>query len=75
METYVAADGRRRTVARLRLVSDTAGLSKAQHSRSASRETDERVRFLKAVAIALLPSATLWALIWYTLTRLISNWP
>jgi hypothetical protein len=75
METYVAPGQRRRKAARLTLVSDAATSSTVQHSEPAPWGTDERVRLRVAVAVALLPSLALWALIWYALTCLISNWP
>ena len=75
METYVAPVEHPGMPARLRLVSDAAALSTIRHGEAAPNEADERTRLRKAVAVAILPSLGLWAMIWYALTHLISNWP
>jgi hypothetical protein len=75
MDTYVGRGDRRGKPARLRLISGPEALPKVRHSEPASRETDDRVSLRVALAAAVLPSIALWALIWFALTRLISNWP
>jgi hypothetical protein len=75
MDTYVAPVEALRRPARLRLVADAEAFRTVRHSGPASRETDERARLRKAMAVALLPSLALWALIWFALTCLITNWP
>jgi hypothetical protein len=75
METFVAPGDHRVKAARLRLVSDAAVFDEVRHSEPAPCDIDERARLRKAVAIALLPSLALWALIWFALTCLITNWP
>ena len=75
MGTYVAPVDHRRKAVKLRLVSDAAALGTVRHPEPAPCETDERARLRSGVVVALLPSAALWALIWYALTCLISNWP
>jgi hypothetical protein len=75
METYVALGERPGMAAGLRLVSDAAVSGAIRQAERAPRETDERTRLRKAVAVALLPSMALWAIIWYALSHLISNWP
>jgi hypothetical protein len=75
METYVAPGEHPGMPARLRLVSDAAAFGTIRHAEPAPPEADERTRLRKAVAVAILPSIALWAMIWYALSRLISNWP
>jgi hypothetical protein len=75
METYAASDDRRARLLRLILVSDTAAAGTARHPEPAPREIDDRLRLRRTMAVALLPSLALWALIWFALTALITNWP
>jgi hypothetical protein len=56
---------------KLRLVGGT----EAFQGEPAPRQTDVWARLRVMVAVALLLSLGLWALIGYALTRLISNWP
>ena len=73
METYTAFDDRRARLLHFMLVSDTAA-GTARHPEPAPR-TDELVRLRVAAAVALPLSLGLWALVWFALTRLITNWP
>ena len=75
METYVAPVEHPGMPARLRLVSDPAAFGTIRQAEPAPHEADKGTRLRKAVAVALLPSLGLWAMIWYALTHLISNWP
>ena len=75
MDTYIVPGDPRRKAARLRLVSDASSTSTFRHSERAPRDTDDRVRLRIGLAVAVLPSMALWALIWYALTQLISHWP
>jgi hypothetical protein len=76
MEAYSAFDDRRARLLALMLVGDTAAAGAARHRKPALCEPDERLGLRKTtVAVALLPSLMLWALICFALTRLISNWP
>jgi hypothetical protein len=75
MEIYVAPGEHRGMAARLRLVADAAALGTIRQAEPAPHEADEGVGFRKAVAVAILPSLGLWAIIWYALTHLISHWP
>jgi hypothetical protein len=75
METYATSDDRRAMLVRLMLVSDTTAAGTVRHTEPAPCETDERLRLRKTMAVALLPSMALWALIWFALTYLITNWP
>ena len=72
---FVVPGDHRGKAARLTLFSDAAPFRTVRHSGPAPWETDERVRLRVSMAVALLPSLALWALIWYALTCLISNWP
>jgi len=58
-----------------RLVSDAASCSTSPQPEPAPRDAGERARLRVGLAVALLPSMALWALIWYALSWLISNWP
>ena len=75
MNAYVAPGDRRAKTAGLRLVSDTMTLISVRHPEPAPRETDERLRLRVSLAVALPLSLGLWALVWFALTRLITNWP
>jgi hypothetical protein len=75
METYAASDDRRARLLRLILVSAIAAAGTARHPEPAPRKIDEQLRLHKTIAVALLPSLALWALIWFALTALITNWP
>jgi hypothetical protein len=75
MQTYATSDDHRAMLVRLITVSDTATAGTARHSEPTRRKTDELLRLRKTVAVALLPSLALWALIWFALTCLITNWP
>jgi hypothetical protein len=72
---FVVPGDHRGKAARLRLASDATTFTSVRHPEPAPRETDERVRLRVAVAVAVVPSLALWALIWFALTCLISNWP
>ena len=74
MNTYVAPGDHRGKTAGLRLVSDATTFTSVRHPEPAPRETDERVRLQVSLAVALPLSLGLWALIWFALTYLISNW-
>jgi hypothetical protein len=70
MDTYAAHGGHREKSSRLTLVSNTAALD--------DPSTDREVRRLSprvSLALILLSSLGLWALAWFALTCLISNWP
>jgi hypothetical protein len=75
MGTFVAPGEHPGMAAGLRRVSDAAAFGTIRQEEPAPRETDERTRLRKAVAVALLPSMALWTIIWYALSHLISNWP
>jgi hypothetical protein len=75
MDTDIEPGDHRANAASVRLVIDAASLDTAGHLEPASRETVERLRLGTAMAVAFLPTLALWALIWFALTQLISNWP
>jgi hypothetical protein len=75
MDTYVAPNAHRRKAARLRLVGDTAAFSTVRHFAPSPHETDPRLSPRASLAVIVLSSLGLWALIWFALTCLISNWP
>ena len=75
MNIYVAPGDHRGKTAGPRLVSDATTFTSVRHPEPAPRETDERVRPRVSLAIALPLSLGLWALVWFALTRLITNWP
>ena len=75
MNTYVAPGDHRAKTAGLRLVSDATTFTSVRQPEPAPRETDERVRLRVSLAVALPLSLGLWALVWFALTRLITNWP
>jgi hypothetical protein len=74
MGTYVAPGDHREKARRLRLVSGAAKLHAARHSEPAPRETDVWAWLRVVLAVTVLLSLGLWALLWYGLTRLISSW-
>jgi hypothetical protein len=70
MDTYAAHGGHRAKSSRLTLVGNTAALS--------DPSPDSEVRLVSprvSLALIVLSSLGLWALLWFALTCLISNWP
>ena len=75
MNTYVAPGDHRGKTAGLRLVSDATTFTSVGHPEPAPRETDGRARLQVEVAVAVVSTLALWAVVWFALTRLITNWP
>jgi hypothetical protein len=74
MDTYVAPDDRRRKAAELRLIGDAVAFNRVRHPEVAPLEPDAGIE-VRSLAVAFALSLALWGLIWFALTRLISNWP
>jgi len=70
MDTYAAHRGHRAKSSRLTLVSNIAALDDPPRD-SEIRSLSPRV----SLALILLSSLGLWAVVWFALTCLISNWP
>jgi hypothetical protein len=70
MDTYAAHSGHRAKSSRLTLVSNTAALDYPSLNREV-RRVSPRV----SLALIVLSSLGLWAVLWFALTCLISNWP
>jgi hypothetical protein len=74
METCEPANGpRARSSLRAMLVTDAAAANTDEQSEA--HETDDRISARASLALIVLSSLALWALIWFALTRVITNWP
>jgi hypothetical protein len=56
------------------LAGGVAPLRIVRHRDPASEEADDRVSLRTSVTIVVLSSLALWAVIWFALTCLITNW-
>jgi hypothetical protein len=75
MKTYGAlADHRDRSFT-LSLVDDPVAFGSVRRPDPATREADTPVSPQVSLALIVASSLGLWALIWFALTCLISNWP
>jgi hypothetical protein len=75
MDTYVVPGDNRGKAARPRLGSVAATFGTVRHPEPAPRETNERVRLRVEVAVAVVATLALWALVWFALSRLLTNSP
>lgn len=72
METFAASDERRARLLRAILASDAAA---GTAGRSEPRDGDDRISPGASLALIVLSSLGLWALVWFALRCLITNWP
>jgi len=76
VKTYAAsADHQRGSSLSLSLVGDPAVFGAIRRDDPATHEADARVSPRASLALIVLSSLGLWALIWFALSYLISNWP
>jgi hypothetical protein len=75
METYAASGDHRDKSLSWSLANDPAAFGTTRHPDPATGEADPRVSPRVSLAIIVASSLGLWALIWFALTSLISNWP
>jgi hypothetical protein len=75
METYVARGQHRPRPSKLSLQVEPADFARVRRWEPSSRETDPRASPRVCVAVIVLSSLGLWALIWFAISSLISYWP
>jgi hypothetical protein len=75
MKIYAASPGRRGKPFSWFPASHSAALGTVRRHDAATREADARVSPRVSVSLVVLSSLALWALTWFALECLISNWP
>jgi hypothetical protein len=75
MATYAPSQHRAKSPLSWPLTSDPAAFDVVRRPDPATREADTRVSPRVSLVLIVVSSLGLWGLIWFALTRLISNWP